>query len=248
MRLSHMQWAGRAFLFGSFWGLLAGAAFGQSLSPLATRLGMDGNAGFDVSGPAHIVLNGATVTAHFHLLVWGAHYRRLTIQIPGQGIYLLTVNGKSARVQQPVSFPPLPGPNGPGDFGLLLPQASLLADVPSGRAAAVASALSPAANGAAEAVRIAAAGNASEGARANDMETGLDASTGLPIYISRKDHRGREIRATYARYAEVAGVQYPSHVEESVDGKLRLVLDITHFEVRQGLTSSIFATPTRRSR
>lgn len=246
MRLRHMQWARRAFLFGSFWGLLAGAAFGQSLSPLATRLGMDGTAGFDVSGPAHIVLNGGTVPAHFHLLVWGAHYRRLTIQIPGQGIYQLTVNGKSAQVQRPVSFPPLPGPNGPGDFGILLPQSSLLADVPSGQAAAETSAPSPAASGAVTAIRIA-AGNSSGSAHSHDMEAGLDASTGLPAYISRKDRRGREIRAAYSRYTQASGVQYPTHMEESMDGKLTLVLDITHFEVRQGITASNFAVATRGS-
>lgn len=242
-----MQWVGRALVLGAFWGLLAGAAFGQSLSPLATRLGMDGNAGFDVSGPAHIVLNGATVPAHFHLLVWGAHHRRLTIQIPGQGIYQLTVNGKSARVEQPVSFPPLPGPNGPGDFGILLPQASLLADVPTGQAAAESLVASPAVSGAVTAIRIA-AGNASGSAHSHDMEAGLDTSTGLPVYISRKDRRGREIRAGYSRYVQASGVQYPTHVEESVDGKLRLVLDITRFEIRQDFTASIFAIPTRRSR
>jgi len=226
-------------------GAMGAASFAQTVS---TSLDAGADRGFEMSGTARILSATHSRDARFYLLTLGAHQREFILQLPGQGAYRAVVNGALAQVRQPRGQLDLPMPGGVEDFCDLLPQASLLADLASGQAQSTAAGPVAGLAAAAERVHVVRTNVTRAGAGGAAMDIDLDAVTGLPLRIVHITRRGQKVTVTYSHYQQSGGIEYPTHIEKSVDGQLRLVLDVTRFASRSGLSAADFFIPAPRRR
>lgn len=229
---------GRFLALAVMLGACGAAAFAQAV---ATSLGAGADRGFEISGTARILSSAHRRDARFYLLTLGAHQWEIILQIPGQGVYRAVVNGTAAQVRKPRGLFDIPMPGGPEEFCDLLPQASLLADLASGQAQSTAVGAVDGLTVPAERVHVARTNVTRSGESGMDLD--LDAATGLPLRIVHTTRRGQTVTVTYSHYQRSGDIEYPTHIEKSVDGQLRLVLDVTRFASRSGLSAADFFIP-----
>lgn len=231
--------------------LLSAAGVGQAVpsaiaAQAASRLGASSTLGLEARGTLHILGPGSDRAARFDLLTLGAHHHLLVIEVPGQGVYRAVVNSGQSQVRQPVGLLALPQPGGFDDFCDFLPQASLLADLNSGQAAAADQGLASGLPVAAERIHFVRAGTAAPSPSSGSMDLDLDAATSLPVRIAYTTAHGQQVVVTYSKYLQTGGIEYPSRIEKSINGQLKLALDITSLTLRSDLSDADFAVPAPR--
>lgn len=230
---------------------LLSAGVGQTAPSVAaqavTRLGASSALGLEAHGTLHILGPDTARTSRFDLLTWGAHHHLLAIEVPGQGVYRAVVNNGQSQVRQPVGLLALPQPGGLNDFCDLLPQASLLADLTEGKAAAQDEGLATGLSSPAEAIHLSRTGTVDGSTQPNaGMEVDVDAANALPVRVAYTAARGQQVVVTYSKYLQTGGIEYPSHIEKSINGQLTLALDITELKLRSDLSDADFVVPTPR--
>lgn len=225
---------------------------GQAVPPTiaaqtASRLGASSTLGLEAHGSLHVLGPGSDRAARFDLLTLGAHHHLLVIEVPGQGVYRAVVNNGQSQVRQPVGLLALPQAGGLNDFCDLLPQASLLADLTASNAAAQDQGLATGLPSPAEAIHLsrtsAMAGSTSPN---GGMDLDIDAASGLPVRVAYTASRGQQVVVTYSKYLQTGGIEYPSHIEKSINGQLKLALDITSLKLRSDLSDADFVVPAPR--